>query len=201
MTSEETKAARRALSCVSHELTSPLSALSHFLRMAADGEGQALAAAVRCVDRLRDITWALRAAANVTDSTSSADLGQVLADTATTHGHRLVLAKSQHLRATDRLELAANLALTAVARTADDGSALVAEVVEQEGIVHVRTWIDGKQPGDWRAVDPLGETRHGLELWLAALTVGAGGGHVQVAHVDGTVAVALALPHPAELTT
>ena len=49
--------------------------------------------------------------------------------------------------------------------------------------------IPGGPAAGWRDVTPLASARHGLELWLAALTALDAGGGVQVCDEDGALGV------------
>ncbi|MDX2093231.1 MAG: hypothetical protein SFX73_35640 [Kofleriaceae bacterium] len=195
MTIDEKNAARHALACVSHELTGPLSALYTYLRLEQAGNtSSTLTAAVRCADRLRDITATLQAVAHVRDTIAERELGLALIQTAATLGHRLELASTRTVRATQRLELAASLAITAIARSAADGALLAGELQALADRVRVWAWVDGKRPSTWQVSELFGGTRPCHELWLATLTVAAAGGQLHTATVDGVLAVALELP-------
>lgn len=167
-------------------------------------EDPSLDAAMRCLDRLREITGALQATGRIDDDEDDGDtdggateLAGVVAMAASGVGREVTLSdEGTPPRIAGRVGLVVVApALRAVARTAADGAGLRVTVGGDEARARVR--IDsGATPeaSRWRAVAPLASARVSLDLWLAALAALDAGGAVRVADEDGMIAVEVELP-------
>lgn len=163
-----------------------------------------LDAAMRCLDRLREITGALQATGRVDNHEDEGDtdggateLDGVITMAASGVGRELALsADGAPPRIAGRVGLVVLApALRAVARTAPDGAALRVSLGGDAARARLR--IDSgvaPEASRWRAVAPLASARVSLDLWLAALAALDAGGAVRVADDDGVIAVEVELP-------
>jgi hypothetical protein len=193
------------MACVGHELTGPLMALYTHLKLARrKSEDPSLEAALRCLERMREITAALQVTGRVDDEEDDGDtdggateLAGVLAMAASGLGRGVEIAtQGAPPRVAGRVGLVVfGPALRAVARTAADGAAL--RVVLDGDATTARVRIDSgvaPEASRWRRGAPLASARTGLDLWLAALAALDAGGGVRVADGDGVIAVEVELP-------
>ncbi len=195
----EARAARRALSCVGHELASPLMALyTHLERAIAGGETAAVQLRA-CAARMRSIAELVREVAQTPGAAQTVDL-VVAIESAATRVPGVAIAIVADGPAMVRMPARAAgyvviAAVRAVARAAPDGAGLRATVEIDAGADAVRLRIDpGAAPAGWEVVDPWVSERTGLDLWTAAVVAGEDGGQVRVGEIDGAIAVELELP-------
>lgn len=187
--------ARHAIACIGHELAGPITALYTHLKLvqrkAPEAAGDSLDAALRCVERLRDIASALRDTAATNDAPPLPAFGVLLARAAV--GMEIsatIRGEPEHTPA--RLALVLREALRAVARTAPS-SRLVVEVDPQR----IRIAGDAVPAGaTWRTLSPLTDSHLALDLWLAAFGLHELGGAMRIAEPGGGIAVELELPSP-----
>jgi signal transduction histidine kinase len=186
--------ARRAMACISHELSGPLMALQTHLKLARRRhEDASLDTALRCVERIGEITKTLQQASRLDRAGEAETMFVDLATAArgcSVGGRAIVVdvaAAAPARVAAGTAVFILQAAVTAVARTLPDG-------------VDVRVTVDANRctlgdagAPDWRAVSPLASARHGLELWLAALAALDAGGTVHVCDADGLLAVQVTL--------
>jgi signal transduction histidine kinase len=191
--------ARRALSCVGHELSSPLTALYTYLKLAASGRGEdALRQARACADRVQAVTSAIQELSRVGGAPALVDVGAAVERAAARvpGGARVDFAGRDPAPAwiaPSAGDFVIAAVLRAVASGVDAPAALRARIVGRGGRVELRVSVDA-EPERWAAIEPWSDQRTGLDLWLAAIVAAEAGGAVRSGDVDGRCAVALELP-------
>jgi hypothetical protein len=193
------RGARRALSCVGHELSSPLTALYTYLKLAASGRSEdALRQARACADRLHAITSAIQQLSRLGGSPSRLDVGAAVERAAT------YVPGGASVGFDERDEAPAWIApgdgdfvvasvLRAVASAVEPPARLRARLVGRGDRVRLRITA-AAEPASWKAVEPWSDQRTGLDLWLAAIVAGEAGGALRSGEVDGILGVELELP-------
>jgi hypothetical protein len=182
--------ARRALGCISHELSSPLMALYTYVKLAGPDDPR-MAAIRACVDRLRTITDLAREVAHA-DETGTGDVAAALAAGAIacepTGDARVALPQAQ-------VGTIVGAVVRAVRATLDDGAAVRAQVSGDGARVRLRVGPDGvAAPTAWQPIDPWAARGAGLAVWSAAVLAGEVGGEVRLGERDGAIVVEVELP-------
>jgi hypothetical protein len=193
----EAVGARRALSCIGHELASPLMVLMSSLERVLDGRTDAPAAQLRAAaERLRAISDVAREVVQTPGVAQRMDLKVAVESAASRVCPALTIDApgDAPVRMTPRAAgHVATAVVRAVARAAPDGAGVRAHLEVGGGTVRLR--VDpGAVPIAWQDIDPWTSERHGLDLWTAALVAAESGGRVQVGEIDGAIAVIVELP-------
>ncbi len=198
--------ARLALSCVGHELASPLMALYAYLKVASAGrDDPALGSMRACADRIRAIADVARQLARLEDADGGGEtaLGPVITRAVAALGAPVaieVAADAGDARVRLGAEAAALIvaaALRAVHRAALDPARLRVRLERVDGAspgLVVRVDGGAAAPATWADVDPFGPAATGLDLWSAAAVTRQAGGAVRIGEHEGEIAVELDLP-------
>jgi hypothetical protein len=186
--------ARRALAAIGHELSSPLTALSTYLRLA---KGEGLAPIGACVQRIQAIAEVARELAFLDeasiDTSETVDIGLAIDSAVARLGLTVTVEMPGELRVAAGAKRAVAIivaGLRAVASTAP--AALVVRVERRADRICVRIG-QGAEPAAWRVIDPWRSgTGFKLDLWAAAVAAGDDG-VVRVGDVEGQIAVEVEL--------